>query len=362
MSLQHQLGKIIPKKKKKTSGLPPGSIVYTGKKTDIPVLVNYIEYNQEKCKQYTGKKKNEVIIRTPDENLVQWYDIRGLHDTELIHEIGNTFHIHPVICEDVVDIYQRPKYMEYDDGHFIHFKSIHFDSVKNNIVSQSISIYFGKAFVLTFQEHEDDVFASLRQRIIHAKGRVRNKQADYLANAIIDIIVDQYFDTLEEIDQRILGLEEKIGTDIDLIDKNDIYDLKKKLTKFRKSVYPLREAVNSFSRSDSELIEEKNTIYIRDVYDHVVQIIDSIDNHRDILSSLQDLYLSELSMKMNKVMQFLTIITSIFVPLSFLAGLYGMNFQYIPELNYPYGYFILLGAMVIIAICMIYIFRRKNWF
>ena len=352
---------MLQKRKKKTSGLPPGSIIYTGKKTDLPIYVNYIEYDKDECKEITKKKKHEVILSPSNDDLIQWYDIRGLHDTELIREIGNIFSMHPIITEDIVDIYQRPKHIEYDNGHFIHFKTLHYNQEVDVIQSQAISIFFGQSFVITFQEHENDIFSPMRDRIKNAKGRIRSKKADYLANSIVDFIVDQYYEVIEEVEARIDQLEEMIALDVELIKKHDIYDLKKKLNKFRRNVYPLREAINQFSRTDSEMVSEVNKIYIRDVYDHIIQIMDTIDNHRDILSGLQDLYLSELSMKMNKVMQFLTIVTAIFVPLSFLAGLYGMNFQYIPELGFKYGYFILITVMIIIAIAMIYVFSRKKW-
>lgn len=348
-------------RKKRKIGLPPGTLVYTGIKGNLPVEVNYLEYGVDHFKEERKKKSKEINLHISDESKVQWYDVRGLHNVDLIQEIGKIFKMHPIVAEDIVDVHQRPKYTEYNDGHFISLKALSFDSEIGCIVSQTISIYFGIGFVLTFQEHEDDIFSGLRTRIKEGKGRIRTNGADYLAYAIVDLLVDRYFSVLDNIDEKIEEVEEAISLKSEIIDKSEIFELKKALSKFRKNIAPLREAINQFSRSDTELVTESTKIFIRDVYSHTVQIMDSIDNHRDILSSLQDLYLSELSMKMNKIMQVLTIITSIFVPLSFLTGLYGMNFENMPELKSQYGYFILLSVMLVAVFFMMAFFRKKRW-
>ncbi|MBT8233888.1 MAG: magnesium/cobalt transporter CorA [Saprospiraceae bacterium] len=348
-------------RKKKNIGLPPGSIIYTGKLTGDPVQVNYIEYNLETFREDDNTDGKGVILHASNPTITQWYDVRGLHEENLIQSISERFQMHPIAIEDAVDVFQRPTFTEYTNGLFFSLKVLRFDAEKSEVKKESLAIYFGDGFVLSFQELVDDTFSEVRKRITFDRGRIRGKRADYLAYALIDYTVDQYYHVIDQLESKVEDLEETISLDPDLVNKNEIYNLKKQILKIRKSVSPIREAINLFSRSESKLIDKSTINYIRDVYDHTIHIVDNIDSLRDILSGLYDLYLSELSMKMNRTMQFLTIITSIFVPISFLAGLYGMNFEYIPELGYKYGYFILLTAMVLIAIVMLFIFKKKNW-
>ncbi|MCL4110215.1 UNVERIFIED_CONTAM: hypothetical protein GTU68_030599 [Idotea baltica] len=348
--------------KKRNVGAVPGTIFYTGSATSTQVSINYIAYNENTHLAESALNNGEINIHPADDKVVQWYDIRGLHDNDLMQKIATEFKIHPLVLEDAVDVYQRPSYVEYVDGHFISLKSLEYNSETSKVEKESVAIYFGKKFIITFQEHEEDIFEEIRERIIQKKGRVVTKGADYLAYLIVDYIVDHYFSVLDNIEEQVEELEETISLKSEEVDKLMIYKLKKDILKIRKSISPLREAVNLFSRSDSKLIDQKTLAFIRDVYDHTIQIIDNADSLRDILSGLQDLYISEVSLRMNKVMQVLTIITAIFVPLSFLAGLYGMNFENIPELRNHNGYYILLAVMAIIALSMIYFFKSKKWF
>jgi magnesium transporter len=349
-------------KRKRNIGSIPGTFVYTGSKTNVPVSVNYIQYNSTDYKEESALENGDFLIYPPDDDHIQWYDIRGLHDTELLEQIAAAFKIHPLAIEDAMDVYQRPTYVEYIDAHFISLKLLFFDKENKTVKQESIAIYFGDKFLISFQEHADDAFKTIRERIIQKKGRVVQKGADYLGYLLVDHIVDQYFHMLDAIEEEVEKLEESISFNSEKVDKLTNYQLKKNVLKIRKSVAPLREAINLFSRSESELIDVKTTTFIRDVYDHTIQVIDNVDSMRDILSGLQDLYISEVSLRMNQVMQVLTIITAIFVPLSFLAGLYGMNFEYIPELGFKNGYFILLLVMFTIAAGMIYFFKTKKWF
>ena len=345
--------------KKATYHYPPGTIKYTGKKSDIPVRVNYVEYDENNYKVESLGKKGRIYLSNTE--IVQWYDIRGLHNEELIREISEIFGMHPLAIEDAVDVYKRPEHSEYLAGHFFSLKSLSYDTNTEEVVHQAVSMYFGDGFVITFQEHEDDLFEPLRERLEFSKGRIRSREADYLAYAVIDIIVDQYYSVIDQLEENIEKLEEEINIDVDTIEKSRIFNLKKQLIKTRKSILPLREAISSFYRSDSKLIDERTKPFIRDIYDHIIQVIDSVDSLRDIISGLHDLYLSEISLKMNNVMKFLTIITAIFVPITFLAGLYGMNFKYIPELEQHNGYFVLLLVMFVIVVGMVYMFRKKKW-
>lgn len=346
-------------KKIRKPNSPPGTIHYTGKKTDQPVRVTYVEFSEDNYLEETFS--SDGSIQLSNKPITQWYDIRGLHHEELIRKIGETFNMHPLSVEDAVDVYKRPEFLEYDSGLFISLKALQYNNKVKKIIPQTVSLYFGNGFILTFQEHEDDLFHSLRERIKNKSGRIRSRKADYLGYAVIDVIVDQYYGVIDQIEEEIESLEQRIFSEVENINKTRIFELKKQLIRFRKTMIPLREAISGFYRSESELIEDRTKPFLRDLYDHIVQIVDSVDTYRDILSGLHDLYLSEVSMKMNQIMKFLTIITSIFVPISFLAGLYGMNFDRIPELKAENGYFILLGVMGLIVISMIFMFRRMKW-
>lgn len=346
-------------KHKAKIGLPPGTIKYTGKKGGIPLKLNYLEYNAIDFKMETFEDVRKAFIHKAKDNVVQWYDIRGLHDEALIQKIGDVFEIHSIALEDIADVYKRPEYAEFLNGHFMSLKYVQFENDTLNI--QNVSVYFDQGFVLTFQEHEDDLFATLRERIAKKQGKIRIKKADYLAYAVIDVIVDNYFNVLDELEIQIERIEEDLISDIESFERSQIFSIKKKLLKIRKVIAPLRESLNAFSKSDSEDVEDRTKIYVRDVYDHTISVVDNLDTMRDILTGLQEIHISEMSMKMNKVMQFLTIITAVFVPITFLAGIYGMNFQNIPELQHKNGYFILLGIMALVTSVMLVYFRRKKW-
>lgn len=348
-------------KKKKNIGLAPGTVLYTGQKTDLPIRINYIEFTDENYKEELDQDESNVVLHPSNLNIVQWYDIRGLHDEKMIQEIGNTFGMHPIAIEDAVDVTQRPVYTEYDKGVFITLKNLSFDEEKYKLNTQHISLYFGEGFVISFQEDEDDLFEKLRLRIKNISSRVRHKKSDYLAYAICDFIIDSYFSIMEKVTSVVEALEEDISLRPETVDKSRIFKLRKELSKIRKTIAPLRDALMQFNRSDLNIIDDKTSAFIRDVIDHTIQLVDTVDNQRDIVSGLQDLYISEVSLKMNQIMQFLTIITAIFVPISFLAGLYGMNFQYIPELEYKYGYFALISVMILIVLGLIINFKKKNW-
>jgi len=338
---------------------PPGTIVYTGKKKNKKIQIRYIEYNKSKLK-HDDYLEHDFVVEENNENIIQWYDVAGLNNTNLIQKIGENFGMHPLVTEDIVDIYQRPSYTEFENSNFFSLKHLAYSNDK--LKKEAVSIYFGKGYVLTFHECDDDLFESIRTRIQKGKGRIRIKKSDYLAYVLVDYLVDNYYSILDKFEDKIESLESRIAIETETVEKGEIFKIKKDILQFRKSIAPLREAINSFSRSDSEGIEEKTKIFVRDVYDHTIQIMDSIDSHRDILAGLQDLYLSEISMKMNKIMQFLTITTAIFVPLSFLTGLYGMNFKNIPELEYQNGYFVLIAVMFVITILMLWYFNKKKWF
>lgn len=348
-------------KHRRQSGLAPGTIRYNGSHSEKPIQIVYVEFDPEGYREEDYTKGQDLLLHSSDPSKVQWYDMRGLHDEAIIKAVGDRFKMHPLAMEDAADVYNRPLYTAYQSGHFLSFKALTYDKDLKKVSRQHVSVYFGEGFVISFQEHHDDVFDAVRARITSPHARIRARKADYLAYALVDYVVDKYFTVLEHIEEDLESIEDTIAVSVDLVDKASMYSLKKELLKVRKAASPLREAIGQWSRSDSDLIDEKTFAYLRDAYDHTIQIMDNVDGLRDILAGLQDLYLSELSMKMNRVMQFLTIITAIFVPLSFLAGLYGMNFEYIPELGFRYGYFVLLAVMVTVAVGMIAWFKHKRW-
>lgn len=348
-------------KRAKKIGLPPGSIVFTGEQKVENTFIHYLEYNEHKINDQTFDSGELLTVHYPVEELVQWYEIRGLHDTHLMKEVGQIFQVHPLALENIVDINQRPKLDEYEDGIFITLKAFHFDSVSNEVTFEQIAFYLGDGFLLSFQEQSYDLFKNVRERIEKGRGRVRKKGADYLLYILLDNIVDQYYVNLEKIEEYIEQLEIQIMESVNNDYRTKIYALKQEMLKIRKAVMPLREVINVFKELEGELIEEKTMLFLRDLRDHIIQTMDLIETYRDNLNSLQDLYLSELSYRMNNVMQLLAIVSTIFIPLTFIAGIYGMNFENIPELHWKNGYFIALSVMLCIVLLMLLFFRRKKW-
>lgn len=348
-------------KKSNQIGLPPGSIVYTGSKELTKIPIHYLKYNAKVCEDLEFSNQGEVLLHRSKDDAMDWYDIRGLHDTQLIHKIGEMYEIHSLVLEDIADVSQRPKFEEYEKGIFITMKALNFDVNSLKLEREQISIFFQKGILFSFQESESDLFAAVRKRIVSGKGRIRERSADYLAYAIMDSLVDQYYTVIEKIDLVLENLEDHIMDEQAISQKGRIHKLKKEIIGLRKTVMPLREVVSRFAKAEHPMIEDRTQVFVRDLYDHTIQIMDSVDSLRDLLYGLQDLFINEVSFKMNQVMQMLTIISAIFIPLTFLAGLYGMNFENIPELNGKYNYFILLGVMLAIFLFLLWYFKRKKW-
>lgn len=348
--------------KRKKLGQQPGAVIFTGQRKVERVGIHYLEYNEGSVSEQELDNQSITAFHDPVPEFVQWYDVRGLHDTQLIEEFGRVFKMHPLALEDIADTTQRPKIDEYPDGVLITLRALHFHAERRKMEYEHVAIYLGQGYVLSFQESATDLFAGVRERINLQKGRVRKKQADYLAYALMDAIVDKYYFIIDELEMVIEEMEAIILEDPDRQLKGEIHNLKQELLLARRSISPLREVVSTFDRLASELVKESTLVYLRDLRDHVVQITDLIETYRDMLNSLHDLYLSELSFRMNNVMQVLTIMSTIFIPLSFFTGLYGMNFKHMPELGWRYGYFFLLGIMGIMVLGMLWYFRRKKWF
>jgi magnesium transporter len=344
----------------KKSGLPPGTLVHIGEKREQAVLITYMDYDERSFQEKQGAAVEECIP-FKDTETVTWINIDGIDDIPIIEKIGKGYDLHPLILEDIVTAGQRPKFDNYDKYIYIVLKMLTYNFATHAVESEQISIVFGPNFVISFQEDVGDIFNPIRDRIRLAKGRVRKMGADYLAYSLIDSIVDGYFGILEKIGERIEGLEDEL---IEHPTENllrQIHSLKREMMSLRRSVWPLRELINAMQRDESPLISSQTRIYLRDVYDHTIQIIDAIEGFRDIVAGMLDVYLSSISNRTNAIMKVLTMIATIFIPLTFVAGVYGMNFKYMPEIEWRWGYPAVMLLMLAIGGVMVGYFRRRKW-
>jgi magnesium transporter len=348
------------KKRSRKAGLPPGTLVHIGEKKAETVRIIYIDYDEQNLqeKQITNIEECFQFKTTPT---VTWINIDGLHDVELIEQLGRQFELHPLILEDILNTGQRPKFEDFEKYIFVVLKMLSYNDANQAVEVEQVSLVLGANFVISIQERAGDVFQQVRDRIRGAKGRIRKMGADYLGYALIDAIVDNYFTILEKLGQEIESAEEEVVAEPTENTLQQIHSLKREMISLRKSVWPLRELISGLQRSESDLIKESTGIYLKDVYDHTIQIIDTIESFRDMVSGMLDIYLSSLSNKMNAVMKVLTIIATLFIPLTFVAGIYGMNFKNMPELEWRWGYAAALLVMAVIAAIMLIHFRRKKW-
>jgi len=348
------------RKRSKKAGLPPGTLVHIGMERIDKARITLIDYNERNVQEKKVKAVEECF-QFKDSSTVTWINIDGVHQVEIIEKIGKHFNLHPLIMEDILNTDQRPKLDDYEDCVFLVIKMPYFDMKENTIRVEQISLVLGSNYIISFQEMEGDVFNPVRERIKSGKGRIRKSGTDYLIYALIDAIVDNYFLILEKIGERIETIEEELVTEPGRGTLHNIHELKREILFFRKSVWPLREVVSAMERSESVLIKESTRVYLRDVYDHAIRVIDTMETFRDMLSGMLDLYISSVGQKTNETMRVLTIIATIFIPLTFIAGLYGMNFEFMPELKWRWGYPAVLLVIVIIGAFMLYYFRRKKW-
>ncbi len=343
------------------TGLPPGTPVYTGSAPAEPIQIELIDYNENELNQ-TKLKSLEDCFVCKDTPTVSWINITGLHDIEKIQQISRHFNLHPLVQEDIVHVGQRPKIEEYDDYLFLVMKMLTYDEEKQAVESEQVSFIVRENCLITFQERKGDVFEQIRERIRSENGRIRKMGSDYLAYALMDAILDNYFQILDVFGEKIERQEEQLLSHFDKVILPEIHNLKRDLTILRKSVWPLREMAGGLERSESSLIHAETHAFLRDLYDHTIQIIDTIESFRDVTSGLMDLYLSIVSNRMNEVMKVLTLIATIFIPLGFVAGVFGMNFESMPELKwhwaYPVGFW---GAIIVIVSVMVWFFKRKKW-
>jgi magnesium transporter len=342
------------------NGLPPGSLIHIGDKSDRSVQISVIGYSPDDIEERQFEQI-EQYLQNPSNSPVVWVNVEGVHDVELIRALGEKHTFHSLVLEDIVNTVQRPKIEDYGDYLFIVLKMLR-PTEDGNFSSEQISFILGEDYLFTFQEGlNGDAFDSVRDRIRSSKGKIRGMGVDYLAYSLIDAIVDGYFSVLEGFGERIVDVEEELTLTPDQQALHRINGMKKEIIYLRKTVWPLREAISFLERGDSDLLRDATRIYFRDVYDHTVQVIDTVETYRDLLSGMLDLYLSSISNRTNEIMKFLTVIGTIFIPLTFLVGVYGMNFKNFPELEWKNGYFILWGVMIGVVVMMVAYFRKKRW-
>jgi len=350
----------IVKRTGKVIGAAPGTLVHVGEKLNENVQITMFEYNEE---NFTEKKIWEIeeCFASKDNNTIKWVNIDAIDKVEIIEKIGKVFNFHPLMLEDILNTAQRPKIDDYDDYVYIVLKMLYYNEEKQEITSEQISFVLVSNYVFSFQEFEGDVFDNLRERLRSGKRNIRRTGPDYLIYTLIDAIVDSYFGIIEKIADKADKLEAEL---MEMPDKDvlkEIHSLKREMIFLRNSIWPLREVVNSLARCDTPLFKESTVIYLRDVYDHIIQIIDTIEIYREVLSGMQETYLSSVSNRTNEVMKILTIFSTIFIPLTFLAGVYGMNFKYLPELQWHFSYGVFWIVSIVVTIFMLKYFRNKKW-
>ena len=348
------------KRSAKKAGTAPGTLVFVGEKKAENVTFTIIDYDTDSL-QETEVTSIEECLPYRDKKSVTWINISGLHDVEIIEKLGEKFNLHPLLMEDIVNTDQRPKLEDQDDYLFIILKMLYSEGENHDIQHEQISLIVTPSVVISLQEKEGDVFDPVRQRIRKGKGRIRKSGTDYLAYALIDAVVDHYFKVLEEIGEKIESLQEEVLENPSPEILQTIQNLRRELIFIRKSIWPLREIISGLRRTESDLIKGEISAYLRDVYDHTIQVIDTVETLRDILSGMLDIYLSSVSNKMNEVMKVLTIMASIFIPMTFIAGIYGMNFEFMPELKWPWAYPVLWIILITIFVAMVLWFKRKKW-
>ena len=340
-------------------GAPPGTLVHVGDDAELPTVVSVVRYGPQGVEEL---ETQDAAACLPEDGFegVTWVCVRGLGDVELIRAIGECFDLHPLVLEDILDTGHRPKVEDYEA--YLYFVAHLFGSADDTLTAEQVSLVLLPAVVLSFEEAGGpDVFEPVRERIRNGKGRIRGMGADYLFYALIDAIVDSYFVALEETGARVEVLEDQVVEDPQPEVLRDIHRLKSRLTLLRKGTWPMRDAVSRLERGISDLITPATAPFLRDVYDHTIQVAESAETYREMLLAMLDTYLSSVSNRMNEVMKVLTIIATIFIPITFVAGIYGMNFKHMPELEWPWAYPMVLAVMAAVALGMVMFFRRRNW-
>lgn len=344
----------------KKIGKPPGSLVHFGRIATGKVKISIIEYGPD----HFQEKENATLqdcLDAPLTSNVTWIHINGIHDTALVEALGKRFHLHFLMMEDIVNATQRSKLDVYADNLFFFLKLIFYPKEKNDFVEEQISLVLGDRYLISFLEEDRDIFSHVRERVRSDKSPMRQLGPDYLCYTLLDSLVDQYFVVLENVDERVEAIERELmkGSKPSTLFK--IQHLKQDILVLKRSIWPMREVVNSFRHVENPFISSNTKLFLNDVYDHTIQLIETVDSFREITSGLLEVYISNINYRMNEIMKFLTMVSTLFVPLTFIASIYGMNFKYMPELEWIWGYYFTLGIMVIVALCMLTFFRIRRW-
>lgn len=354
--------RIIDKALSKKAGMPPGSLIHIGERKVEQVDISVIDYSDQSIQEKNITDISQ-LSQYKNTDTVSWINITGLHDIQIIQDIGNIFQIHPLVLEDILNTGQRPKIEDYESYQFIVIKMITYCQQNNNgLNSEQVSLILAQGCIISFQERPGDVFEPVRERLRTHKGRIRKMHSDYLCYCLLDSIVDHYFEIVEKFGHKSESLEAQILQNAEKKELIEIQQLKKGASYLKKSVWPVRELVNRLEKSESPLISTSTQIYFRDIYDHTIQVMEMIESFREISSGMLEIYLSNTSNKMNEVMKTLTVIATMFIPLTFVVGIYGMNFKYMPELDLKYAYPLIWLLMLAIVTTMLIYFKKKNWF
>ena len=341
-------------------GEAPGFLKLSGDSPAKPPIITLIEYGPDCLEERANVSCDELLPHLKNE-LVTWINIEGLGDLSVLRILGERFNLHPLALEDVLDTSQRPKVEQFDDYLFVVAKMIYLNK-ENEIEGEQVSMFLGKTFLITLQqEPERDVFEPVRARIRSGKGRIRKANSDYLAYALLDSIIDHYYPVLESIGTEIDAIEDELIENPLVRPVGSLHEHKRTLTQIRRMVWPLRDVTNLLLHEEPGLIRQETKVYLRDCYDHSVQLMDLVESYRDVLSGLTEVHISSIGLRTNEIMRVLTVITVIFIPLTFIAGVYGMNFTHMPELAQPYGYVAVLLLMVIVAVGQILYFKKRRW-
>ncbi|MEW6330761.1 MAG: magnesium/cobalt transporter CorA [Pseudomonadota bacterium] len=353
------MARLVQKRSRKT-GLPPGTAVHIGEKKSERTRIQLLHYDAAQVTESELEGVEEGAVLRPGTG-VTWIHVTGVHDVALLDRLGRGFGLHPLVLEDISNTDQRPKFEDYGDYIYVVLKMLHDGIPGQEIKAEQVSVIFGRDFVLSFEEAAPTVFEPVRERIRSGRARARERGADYLAYSLLDAVVDNYFSLLEQVGERMEELHGALLASPSPRMQQNLHQLRREMVLLRKSVWPLREVLGGLERGQSGLIGKETYIYLRDVYDHTVHVIDTIETFRDMIGGLMDIYLMSLSNRMNEIMKVLTIIATIFMPLTFIAGVYGMNFRYLPELEWSWGYPLALLLMALVAGGMLLFFRRKKW-
>lgn len=341
-------------------GLPPGTLLPQGDRTNEPVDKTYFTFNQADFTE-RGLDYDELPDDLTNRRVVSWLNYSGIHDSILLEQLSGKLQVHSLALEDIQNLEHRPKIEEFGSLLLIIFKMLRWDEESSSIDSEQVSLLLGKEFVVTFQERGGDVFDPIRERIRKGTGRIRKSGADYLAYTMIDTVIDNYYLIVERVEEKIEELEEAIHEESREFEITRLHHFKRQAIALRRAVWPLREMISTCIRDEYQLIDKKTKLFLKDVYDHVLQVADSVEIIRELLLSLTDSYNSRISNSTNSVMSILTVIATIFIPLTFIAGIYGMNFSYMPELNWRWGYFAVLGVMGVVGVLMFFLFKKRKW-